>query len=300
MAKKFSFDWNKVKENIQQESQAKKSYKDDRFWKHTVDENGASLSIIRFLPDQDGTPFVKYYTHNFDYMIDGQKKYYIKNCINTFGYDKECPICKKNMEYYNSSFESDKALSRKRGRKLTFVANILVIKNPNDPESEGKVYLYKFGQKIYDKIKNLMFPSDQDLQDPDFVSFVPFDLYDGADFKLKVVKQGEFPNYDQSSFSAQKPIGDDKKIASIMEKTYFLAEFSDPTNYPSNEEVIKVLGDLLGISTPKEEAPKKEQKKESKVDETDIEEISDTSLPFTTEDETSDSIDDDEEFFKNL
>lgn len=304
MGKNFKFDWSKVKENIQNESKGKQSYEDNRFWKPSKDSEGKynSLSIIRFLPDQEGTPFVKYYSHSFDYMTDGQKKFWIKNCINTFGYDQECPVCKKNTEYWNSSFESDKELARKRGRKVNYVANILVIKNPNKPEDEGKVFLYRFGQKVYDKIKQKMFPSETDLEDPDFVSFVPFDLYEGADFKLKTVPQGEFPNYDQSSFSLQKPLGDEKKIEKIMEMTYSLEEFTDIKNYPTNEETIRALGDLLGISEVKDK-PKKESKKKEDVLDEEIEEVSDTTLPFNVDeedDEKSSDIDEDEEFFRNL
>ena len=145
-------------------------------------------------------------------MVDGVKKYWIRNCINTFGYEKDCPVCKKNMEYWNSAFESDKKLASQRKRKLNFVSNILVIKNPANPDDEGKVFLYQYGQKIYDKMKQLMFPSDEDMLDPDFKSFIPFDLEEGADFLLKVKKQGDFPNYDDSKFSGQKPLGDEKKI----------------------------------------------------------------------------------------
>lgn len=295
---KFKFSWDKVKETVQEESK-KKTYKDERLWKPTVDEKGNATAIIRFIPDQSGTPYVKYHTHNFSYMLDGVKKYWIRNCINTFGYDKECPICKKNQEYWNSAFDSDKSIASQRKRKLVFMANILVIKNPADPEAEGKVFLYSFGQKIYDKIKDKMFPSDELKSLGEYDEYVPFDLYEGANFKLVQVKQGDFPNYDKSEFLKQSPVGKEKEIEVIMEKTYDLSEFVTEDKFPTNEEVITKLGSLLGLSS-KTEAPK--PKKEIVVEE-DLEDIGINPLSESSnEDDVSlDSEDDeDEDFFKNL
>jgi len=246
---KYKFDWNKVKEDIV-ESDKKKDYKDVRFWKPTVDEKGNATAVIRFLPSQDGTPFVKFHTHNFQYMVDGQKKFWIKNCINDFGYDRECPICKKNQEYYNSSFDSDKKIATARKRKLNFVSNILVIKNPAKPEEEGKVFLYNYGLKIYEKIKDKMFPSDEKkaLGEGSYDEYIPFDLYEGADFLFEQCKQGEYPNYDKSTFLKQKAVGTDKFIDTVMEQVYDLSEFVGEDKYPSNEEVVKALSSILGLS----------------------------------------------------
>lgn len=300
---KFQFDWAGLKDKIEKDNEQgkKKGFtKDERFW--APDKKSAGTYIIRFLPDLDGNPYVKLYNHSFKYMVDGSAKWWIKNCINTFGYDRDCPICKKNMEYWNSSFQSDKDIASARKRKLEYISNILVVNDPKNPDNNGKVFLYKFGQKIYDKIKSLMFPSEQDMEDPDFVSFVPFDLYEGADFKLKVTIQGEFPNYSDSSFSKQKAVGDDKKIEKVMKETHKLSEFTAEDQFPTNEETIRVLGDLLGLSKP---APKDKPKKE--VVEEEIETIDD-SVPFDTSDDTtfdsdpdSDSeVDEDAEFFKSL
>lgn len=307
MAGKFKFDWDALKENIQKEDSKKKTFeKDQRFWSPTKDSAGLANAVFRFIPDKEGNPFIKLYSHSFDYMNDGNKKYWIKNCVNTFGYDRECPICAKNMEYWNSAYESDKAIASKRKRKLQFISNIYIVKNPGNPEDEGKVFLFKYGQKIYDKIKALMFPSEADLADEDFISFVPFDLYDGADFKLKVEKQGDFPNYDKSAFSAQKPLaaGDDKKIEKIMAATYDLSEFLKDDQFPTNEETMKVLGKVLGLAPVEEKKAEKEEKETSKkkapVKEEEPEEISEAT--DLTEDETpsSDETDEDMEFFASL
>lgn len=300
---KYRFDWDGLKDKIQKEEKEKKKgfEKDTRFWRHTADDQGRAAAVIRFIPDKDGNPFVKYYTHSFDYMVDGVKKYWIRNCINTFGYDKDCPICKKNMEYWNSPFEQDKKLASQRKRKLVFVSNILVVKNPANPDDEGKVFLYQYGQKIYDKMKQLMFPSDEDMLDPDFKSFIPFDLEEGADFLLKVKKQGDFPNYDDSKFSGQKPLGDDKKIDSVMAKTYELNEFMAPEKFPANEETIKTLGSVLGIAAiaPVVETvakPKKEEKEELE----DLSFDSETDSYDTESKESDSDIDLDMKFFDDL
>lgn len=297
---KFNFSWEKITESInKEEAQKKKGFeKDPRLYKAQPDEKGNATAILRFLPDSNGTPFVKYYTHNFPYMIDGIKKYWIRNCINTFGYDKDCPICKKNMEYWNSAYESDKALASQRKRKLIFVSNVLVVKNPSNPELEGTVMLYMYGQKIYDKIKDKMFPSDDVKALGEYDEFVPFDLYEGANFKLVQVKQGDFPNYDKSEFGKQGAVGTEKQIEAIMEKVYDLSEFISEDKFPQNHETIQKLGSLLGLSKP-------EPKKENLLVENTLEDISTNSLveddiPDFTPPDSSSSDDPDEDFFKNL
>lgn len=300
MSGKYKFDWNKVKEDVK-DSGKKGGFKaDERFWKPTVDDKGNATAIIRFLPDAEGTPFVKFYNHNFNYMLDGVKKYWIRNCVNTFGYDRECPICKKNQEYWNSSFESDKAIASQRKRKLNFIANILVVKNPAKPEDEGKVFVYQFGQKIYDKIKDKMFPSDEmkALGEGSYDEYVPFDLYDGADFKLVQVKQGEFPNYDKSEFNKQKPVGSDKVIDAIMAQTISLAEFVADDKFPTNEEVVTKLGAVLGLVQSK---PANSGKLLTETEPEDITSSSlvDDDIPDFPAPETS-SGDEEADFFKNL
>jgi hypothetical protein len=308
MANKFAFNWDKVKEEVVESGKKKGFQADVRLWKPTVDDKGNATAIIRFLPDQSGTPFVKYYTHNFNYMNDGVKKYWIRNCINTFGFDKECPICKKNHEYYNSAFESDKAIAGQRKRKLVFMANILVIKNPANPEQEGKVYLYTFGQKIYEKIKDKMFPADdvKALGEGMYEEYVPFDLYEGANFKLVQVKQGEYPNYDKSEFGKQAPLGKDALIEKVMSEVYDLSEFMAEDKFPTNVEVVEKLGVLLGLA----KATASSKPAVATETEPDIEDITTNTLveddiPFfestpTIEPTEASETSEDDDFFKTL
>jgi len=301
---KFKFDWDAVKENIKKDDEKKsKSFeKDERFWVPTKDSLGVSNAVIRFIPDKEGNPFVKIYNHGFPYQVNGAKKWWIRNCINTFGYDRDCPICKKNMELWNSAFESDKAIASKRKRKLQYIANIVVLKNPNCPEEEGKNYLYKFGTKIYDKIKQKMFPSETDLMDEDFKQFVPFDLYEGADFLLAVTKQGDFPNYDNSKFTKQKPLfnGDDKKIEQIMNSTYSLTPFVDESEFPTNEETIRTLGSVLCLNDEEPKQSSSSSKEETVTNDT-VDEKNEPSFD-SPETNVSDDYDEDEDlaFFNSL
>jgi hypothetical protein len=306
MANKFKFSWDKVTESIKEGDKKKGFQKDERFWKPTLDDKGNATAIIRFIPDPEGTPFEKYYTHSFNYMVDGVKKWWIRNCLNTFGYDKECPICKKNQIYWDSAFESDKAIASQRKRKLTFVSNILVIKNPGKPEDEGKVFLYNFGQKIYDKIKDKMFPSDEIKALGEYDEYVPFDLYEGANFKLVQVKQGDFPNYDKSEFFKQTAVGNDDKIEAIMEKSTLLSEFMADDKFPTNEEVVTKLGALLGL-TQSESKPEAQNllTEDEPLDDISTSEplVDDDTPPFDIEPDpvvAASSDDDDEDFFKNL
>lgn len=283
-------------------NEEKKGFKkDERYWKPTTDEQGNAFVIMRFIPDPNDVPFNHIRKHNFNYMVDGVKKYYIKNCINTFGFDKECPLCKKNNEYYNSAFKEDKELYEQRKAKHSYTANVLIIQNANKPEDEGKVFLFEYGNKIADKIKGRRFPSEQDKQDPDFKSFDPFDWYEGADFKLKVKKVGDYPNYDDSTFSNPKEIGSDDFIDSLIEKSYDLSEFMDVSKFPTNEETAKVLSSILGIDIP--DTPVVEKKSNPKPVNK-IEEFTrsepEPEPDADAEPESEDEDDDDVNFFKNL
>ena len=251
MAGKFKFDWQGVRDTIKQDDAKKKSFeKDTRFFEPTKDAEGNAFVILRFIPDQNGTPYVKYYSHSFNYMKNGAKKWWIRNCINTFGYDRECPICAKNQELFNSAFQSDKDLAGQRKRKLNYIANVMVIQDKANPDREGKVFLFRFGQKIFDKIKKHMFPSEENRQDPEFLEFIPFDLYEGANFKLSVKKQGDFPNYDESEFFKSLSAvynGDDDKIDKLMAMTHDLTEFVAEDKFPKNSEIITALGHELNM-----------------------------------------------------
>lgn len=246
--------WADLVKKDQKNPMEKTGGKDDRYWKPTTDKEGEAVAIIRFLPSPSGEVFVKYLDHSFDYTVGTEKKRYWKKCINTFGYDKECPICAQSWELKNSAFEKDQKIAGQRCRKINFVSNIYVIRDPNNPEAEGKVFLFRYGQKIFDKIREKQFPTDKETIDPEFKQFIPGDLFEGANFKLVVKKQGEFPNgqpmpeYSASVFSAQSVFmdGDDDKLDEIMEKVHELDEFVKESDYPSNEEVWRILAPILG------------------------------------------------------
>jgi hypothetical protein len=174
--------------------------------------------------------------------------------------------------------------------------------------------LFNYGQKIYNKIKGHMFPSDEDRSDPDFVEFVPFDLYEGADFKLKVTMQGEMPNYDSSAFSVQKPVGDDKKIEKVMKSTHNISEFITEDKFPTNAELLKTIGSVIGVASADDEpsakkekpAPKPEKKEKPAPVKEEVEETEDEDTPFegstaeVTNDDGNDDLEEDDAFFKSL
>ncbi len=323
---KNRFNWEKIKDDISKEKESKtKSYNDDRMfkpdWKAAIAQK--KFYTLRFLPDQEGNPFAHYYNHAFQYAAsDGSgKKWYINNCISTFGWDPKCPICNKNSEYYESAYESDKKLAKERGRKQNWISNILVVNDPINPENNGKVFLFRYGFKIYQKIENQMFPSDTDLDDEDFEEFTPFDIFNGADFKLKIrdaqISKNVVPNYDDSAFSKPKPVfkGDEDLIDAMMESVHSLDEFTDPKNFPTIDETIKRVGHLLGV-TPvaddeeeeTDEEPTNEEPNESTEGDQEADKDSGKTEEASAEpdkvddkeDESGSAEDDDEAFFANL
>jgi len=329
---KNRFNWEKIKDDISKEKESKtKSYKDDRIfkpdWKQAIAKK--KFYTLRFLPDQEGNPFAHYYNHAFKYTAsDGSgKKWYINNCISTFGWDPKCPICAKNSEYYESVYESDKKIGKKRARKQNWVSNIMVVNDPFDSENNGKVFLFRYGYKIYQKIEAQMFPSETDLEDDDFEEFTPFDIFNGADFKLKIkdaqISKDAVPNYDDSAFSKPKPVfeGDEDKINEMMESVHSLDEFTDPKNFPEIGDTIKQVGHLLGITPVADEEVEKDEALDERTTETTNEnsegnsQADEASSGTTTEDESNagesagestestesnGDLDDDEAFFANL
>jgi len=209
---------------------SKESYKDDRFWKPGLDSSKNGYAVIRFLPPVEGedVPFIKLYSHAFQ----GKGGWFIENCRTTLG--EKCPICEANTELWNSGLEEDKDIARKRKRKLNYISNILVVSDPSNSENEGKVFLFKYGTKIFEKVQALMSPEFKDETPVD-----PFNFWEGADFKLKIRNVGGYVNYDRSEFAAPAPLmgGDDKKLEAIWKKQYALKEFITTTNFKSYEEL---------------------------------------------------------------
>ena len=221
----------------------KKSYIDERIWKPVMDKTGNGFAIIRFLPAPDGEdlPWAKVWNHAFQGPT-GQ--WYIENSLTTIGQND--PVSEMNSAYWNSGVESDKEIARKQKRKLQYFANILVVKDSANPSNEGKVMLYRFGKKIFDKCMEAMQPAFKDE-----TAVNPFDFWEGANFKLKLRKVEGYWNYDKSEFSAPSPLfDDDDKLEEVWKKQYPLSEFSAATNFKSYEELKKRL-DMVLVGTVK-------------------------------------------------
>tara|TARA_A100001011_G_scaffold376621_1_gene439382 strand:- start:303 stop:1199 length:897 start_codon:yes stop_codon:yes gene_type:complete len=222
--------------------QEKKSYVDERLWKPQMDKTGNGYAVIRFLPAVEGEdlPWAKVWNHAFQGPT-GQ--WYIENSLTTIGQND--PVSEMNSAYWNSGVESDKEIARKQKRKLQYFANILVIKDSANPQNEGKVMLYRFGKKIFDKCMEAMQPAFEDENPVN-----PFDFWEGADFKLKIRKVDGYWNYDKSEFDAPSPIfKNDDEIEAVWKKQYPLAEFSAESNFKSYDELKKRLDTVLAGTT---------------------------------------------------
>jgi hypothetical protein len=215
-----------------------KDYKDDRFWRPEQDKTGNGFAIIRFLPPVDGedVPWVKVYNHAFQ----GTGGWYIENSLTTLG--QKDPVGELNNQLWNSGLESDKDLARVRKRKLTYIANIYVVSDPSNPQNEGKVFLYKFGTKIFEKIQQVMKPEFQDEE-----AINPFDFWKGANFRIKIRKVGGYTNYDASKFDSQSALSDDdNKLEKIWKAQYSLLPLIDASNFKSYDELKARLYEVLG------------------------------------------------------
>jgi hypothetical protein len=223
------------------EDGSKKDYRDDRFWRPEQDKMGNGFAVIRFLPEVNGEdcPWVKLYSHAFQ----GPGGWYIENCLTTLGSGHKDPVAELNSELWNTGSEEDKNIARQRKRKTTYISNILVLKDEANPQNEGKVFLYKYGTKIFDKIQEAMKPEFKD-EDP----LNPFDFWAGANFKLKIRKVGGYTNYDKSEFDSPSALfgGDDNKIEKIWNQQHKLVEFISPNNFKSYDELKQRMHDVLG------------------------------------------------------
>jgi len=211
---------------------------DDRLWKPEVDKAGNGYAVIRFLPAPDGEelPWAKLYTHAFQ----GTGGWFIENSLTTLG--QKDPVSEYNSQLWNSGIESDKEIARKQKRKLSYYANIYVVKDSANPHNECQVFLYKFGKKIFDKITAAMQPEFED-EDP----INPFDFWAGANFKLKIKKVAGYWNYDSSEFDRQSALlDDDDAMEAIWKKEYSLAELVAPDQFKSYDELKKRLDYVLG------------------------------------------------------
>ena len=217
-----------------------KSYVDDRIWKPTVDKAGNGYAVLRFLPAAEGQelPWVRYWDHGFKGPTG---LWYIENSLTSIG--QTDPVGELNSRLWNSGIESDKERARTQKRRLHYVTNVLVVQDPSAPQNEGKVFIYKFGKKIFDKIMDQMQPSFQDEK-----AVNPFDFWEGADFKLKIRQVEGYRNYDKSEFASPTALyeSDDTKLEGVYNQLYDLGEFTDPKNYKTYDELKAKLARVLG------------------------------------------------------
>ena len=228
-------------EKIANPEKEKTSYQEDtRYWRAAVDKAGNGYAVVRFLPAIEGEelPWVRVFSHGFQ---GPSGRWYIENSLTTLG--KSDPVSDANNELWNSSSEANKELARKRKRRLNYISNILVVKDPANPENEGKTFLFKYGKKIFDKINDVMFPAFADEQ-----AINPFDFWKGANFKLKIRKVEGFTNYDKSEFEGITELfeGDDDKIEAVWKAEHALQQFVDPSNFKPYEELKKKFDEIIG------------------------------------------------------
>mgnify|MGYP000323086497 CR=1 FL=1 len=223
---------------------------DDRFWKPEVDASGNGYAVIRFLPAPEGetVPWAKVYSHAFQ----GPGGWYIENSLTTLG--EKDPVGEVNRQHWNDGTEEGKDTARKQKRKLSYYSNILVVKDPKHPENEGKVFLYKYGKKIHDKILAAMQPEFQD-ETPINV----FDLWEGANFKLKIKKVAGYWNYDSSEFDSVNALSaDDSELEATWKLEHSLEAFTAKDNFKSYADLEARLNLVLGVGQRRSVVPVEE------------------------------------------
>jgi hypothetical protein len=215
---------------------------DDRYWKPELDKSGNGYAVIRFLPeppqDEDGLPWVKMFRHGFQ----GPGGWLIDDCRTTL--NEKCPVCEHNTQLWNSGIEANKKIARDQKRKLTYVSNIYVVEDPKRPENNGKIFLFKYGKSIFDKINGAMHPEFEDEKPMN-----PFDLWKGANFKVKIRKVDGYQNYDKCEFDAPAALlDDDDALEKVWKQEYSLKELIDPSKFKSYDAIKARLDKVLGLA----------------------------------------------------
>ena len=217
---------------------------DTRFWQPEVDKAGNGMAVIRFLPapavdGDDALPWVRTFSHGFQ----GPGGWFIDNCLTTL--NEKCPVCEHNNTLWNSGIEANKEIARKQKRKLSYVANILVVSDPTNPSNEGQIRLYKFGKKIFDKITEAMNPEFADETPVN-----PFDMWEGANFKLKIRNVEGYRNYDKSEFADVSALldGNDEKLEELWKKQFSLKDFTERKNFKPYDQLKGRLDKVLGFT----------------------------------------------------
>ena len=255
---------------------------DDRLWKLEVDKGGNGYAVIRFLPAPDGEdlPFVKLYSHAFQ----GPGGWYIENSLTTLG--QKDPVSEFNSQLWNNGTDAGKDTARKQKRKLTYISNIYVVKDPANPENEGKTFLYKYGKKIFDKLTAAMQPEFEDEEAID-----PFDFWQGANFKLKAKNVAGYRNYDSSEFAATSALlDDDDAMEAVWKKEHSLAELVAADQFKSYDELKTRLGYVLGNKQVRNDAETVEQEVEDVRASTPVAETVESVSKASTSDDDDDAL----------
>ena len=215
----------------------------EKYWRPEVDKAGNGMATIRFLPapavdGDDALPWVKVFSHGFQ----GPGGWLIDNCLTTK--NQQCPVCEHNNKLWNSGIEANKEIVRKQKRKLNYIANVYIVSDPKHPENEGQVKLFKFGKKIFDKITEAMNPQFEDE-----TAINPFDMWEGADFKLKIRKVEGYQNYDKSEFASAAPLlDDDAQLEKIWKAEHSLAELVADKEFKAYDDLKGRLEKVLGLN----------------------------------------------------
>ena len=253
----------KLKTAVEQLNSSDGNNRDDNFWRPETDKAGNGMATIRFLPapgvdGDDALPWVKVFSHGFQ----GPGGWFIDNCLTTK--NEACPVCEHNSTLWNSGIEANKEIVRKQKRKLNYIANVYIVSDPKHPENEGQVKLFKFGKKIFDKITEAMNPAFEDE-----VAINPFDLWKGANFKLKIRKVEGYANYDKSEFESPSVLSEnDAELEKIWKSEFSLLELTGDKEFKSYDQLKTRLNKVLGLAGEpvkakttveqiKESAPKK-------------------------------------------
>ena len=270
---------------------------DDRFWKPTVDKAGNGFAVVRFLPAHANCelPWAQVWSHAFQ----GPGGWYMENSLTTLG--KDDPVSEYNRQLWNSGSDADKEIARKQKRKLSYYANIYVVSDKANPENEGRIFLYKFGKKIFDKISAAMQPEFEDEK-----PINPFDFWQGANFKLKIKNVAGYWNYDSSEFGRSEPLlDDDDELESIYNKLHDLSEFTAPDQFKSYDELKNRLNAVLGNKQQlRRPDPEVEDEDEGRGDEDELTRLSSAAsspaLPKFNTEETDEDEDDALSYFQRL
>ena len=282
LKKNRSADLEKLNQSIEKINNPKNNFsrEDERFWKSELDKSGSGYAVIRFLPspENEDMPYVRVFNHGFQ----GPGGWYIENSLTTIG--QKDPLAEYNSTLWNSGIEANKEIARKQKRRLTYFSNIYVVEDKANPQNEGKVFLFRYGKKIFDMISSMANPEFEDETQVDV-----FNLWDGANFKLKIRKLDGYSNYDKSEFVTAAPLfEDDDKLEAVWKQQHSLEEFVNESNFKSFDELKSRLDVVLGkVETPAMSAPSS---------------VEDTSAPFDGgEPITSESSNDDNlDYFKKL